>query len=604
MPNSLMNELRVLEQLGEMPFLDSTELSEVSALPSSTTDDVLTRFLTKSLIEFVIHSRSEKSRVRRWCLTGDGVEWLARLRMKGESPKNLTLEFSVSAQERRNVLRRLDVAVVLYRLAQDAASAYDEPIEWKWSRAGGLDAMMRLPDGRSAGLSRIGSTHSGKAIKDRLLTLSLMYERGQECPTFLLVPGAVELNRALNWFEGRNMPVFVAIEDDVMRSPLGTVIWRSPDERAGVFPLVYCLQRTPASEMPRTRQPSTRRLTLQADRLSSDVDELDMAACELTIPARRILRLLYDWPFIRVSQLQMLLGVSAGHLRREKALLSQLGLMHHLRIGKTPAQRYDNRTRLCLSRDGLTYLSRVDRSLLIDRRLKRKKKKPAGLLDHWLVEPDPGGDEESGVPGFVVRGSKARVLLLKELRHTDSVYRFVSLLVGTCGGTFGWRVERLLPAHRWERRFRYGTRAHSVYKDDWKSLKPDATILLTRGGRQVSLFLESERRAIKPSRMAPKIQPLRNYYASGDTIGDFPAGRPDTLVVFEKREEASAFVTYAAGDGGPAIPMHVSSLEQLEASGIFGRSLDESLAIGPRKPSPRGALPRRSVSQAPAERGI
>ena len=571
MANSLMNEFRVLEMLAKMPFLDSTELSAVAALPTSTTDDVLKRLLKRDLVEFVNHSRSERSRVRRWCLARDGLEGLAVLRLKGESAKALIREYSVSAQERRYVLRRLDAAVVLYRVAQNAAPAYDEPIEWKWSRSGALDGMMRLPDGRSAGLSRIGSTHSGKAIGERFKTLSLMYARGQVCPTLLLVPGPVVLKRVLDRFRGRGLPVFFAVEDDVMRLPPGRPIWFSPDEQTGGLSLAYCLQRTPPSDMPRTRQPSTRRLTLQADRLSSDVDELDMAACELTTPARRILRLLFDWPFIRVSQLKTLLGVSAGHLRREKALLSRLGLIHHMRIGRTPEQRHDNESRLCLSRNGLTYLSRVDRSLLQDRASRRRKKRPEGLLDHWLVEPDPAGDEAFGIPGFLVRGTKARGLL-KERGHTDSVYTFAAMLADACRDTFGWHIEQVLPAHRWERRFRHGKRAHSVYKDDWRPIKPDATILISRGDRQESLFLELERRATEPSKMAEKIQPLRNYYASGDTIDDFPDGRPDTLVVFETREDASRFAVYAASDGGPVIPMHVSSLQQLEAGGIFGRS--------------------------------
>ena len=568
MANSLMNEFRVLEALATMPFLESTELSAVAALATSTTDDVLRRLLASDLLEFVRHSRSERSRVRRWFLTRKGVEDLAQLRLKGESAKTLISEYSVSAQLRRYILRRLDAVVGLYRVAQDAASAYDEPLEWKWSRSGALDGMMRMPDGRSAGLSRIGSTHSGRATGERIKTLNLMYARGQKCPTLMLVPGPVVLKRVLDRLKGRGLPVFVADEEELMRSPTGRAIWFSPDEQTTGLSLAHCIQRTPPSELPRTRQPSTRRLTLQADKLGSDVDELDMAACELTTPARRILRLLFDWPFIRVSQLQTLLGMSEGHLRREKALLSRLKLIHHLRIGRTPKQRYDNGTRLCLSRDGIQYLSRTDRSLLQDR---RKNKRPEGLLDHWLVEPDPSGDEAFGIAGFLVKGSKAKGLL-KERGHTDRVYGFAAMLAESCRTVFGWRIEQILPAHRWERRFRHGRRAHSVYKDDWRPIKPDATILISRGERRESLLLELERRATKPSKMDEKMQPMRNYFASSDTVDDFPDGRPDILVVFEAREDASRFAVHAANDGGPIIPMHVSSLQQLGDSGIFGRS--------------------------------
>lgn len=568
MANSTRNEMMVLEKLAEMPFLDAVELSAVASLPLSTTVDVLKRLLRKELLEFVKHARSERSRVRRWCLTRAGVDYLAVLKFKGESAKALTREYSVSAQERRYVLRRLDATAVLYRIAQDAASASEEPMKWKWSRSGALDGMVRLSDGRCAGLSRIGSTHSGRAVEERFKTLNQMYKRGQVCPTFLVVPGLTELKRVLDRFKGRNLPIFAAIENDVMRWPPGTPVWYSPNEQYSTLRFTQCLQYTPPSDWPRTRQPSTRRLTLQANSLSSDANELDMAACKLTIPARRILRLLFDWPLIRVSQLQTLLDVSAGHLRREKGLLSRLGLVHHLRIGRTPEQRYNNETRLCLSKDGLEYLSRVDRSLLRDR---QQRKRPEGLLDHWLVKPELGIDETARTPGYIAEGSKVKGLL-KELRHTDSVYEFITMLAGACGGTFGWRIEQVLPAHRWERRYRHGVRAHSVYKYDWRPIKPDATILLSHGDVQVSIFLESERRATKPSRMAEKMRPLRNYYASGDTCNDFSDGRPDTLVVFEKREDASRFAVHAANDGGPVIPMHISSLEQLGENGLFGRS--------------------------------
>ena len=570
MPNSRLNELRILYVLAMMPFLESMELASLAALPSSTTADVLRRLHRKDIVEFVKHSRSDTSRVRRWCLTGKGVKRLASLRLRKETGSELFVKFSVSAQERRYVLRRLDVAAVLYRMACEAAMGYDEPVEWKWSRAGGLDAMMRLSDGRSFGLSRIGSTHSGEAIKNRLNTIAMMYAHGQECPTFLIVPGVVELRRALKWFSYPKVPVFAAVEDEVMSLQSGTAIWHGSDERDEPLPMLDWLSHSRASDMPRTRQPSMRRLTLQADRLEGDMNELDMVACDLTVPARRIVRLLFDWPFISVSQLQALLRVSAGHLRREKALLGQLGLVHHLRIGKTSEQRYYNETRLCLSRRGLTYLSHVDRSLLVGPSISRKRKKRVGLLDHWLMEPDLKENATLEIPGFDVQGSKAGVLL-NELRHTDDVYKFVAMLADACANTIGWRIEQLLPAHRWERRFIHGRRTRSEFRDIWRVVKPDATIVLRHGSRSHSLLLEAERRAIVPSRMEPKIRALRNYYASADTSDDFPDGRPDVLVVFERIEDASRFASYAFRDGGPEIPMHVSSLAQIEAGGVFGR---------------------------------
>ena len=330
------------------------------------------------------------------------------------------------------------------------------------------------------------------------------------------------------------------------------------------------LKYMPMSDLPRTRQPSKTRLTLPSTQLSGDLDDLDMAPCHLTILARCMMRLLFDWPFIRVSQLQMMLGVSEGHMKRAKALLARLGLVYHLRIGRNLKQQYDNETRLCLSKSALRYLSLVDRSLYEPRREKRKK--VVGLVGHWLVEPNEAGDEAFRIPDYLIMGTKAATLL-KERLHTDGIYTFVSILTGECRNSSEWGLQQALPAHRWERRFKYGTRNNAKFKDVERVIKPDATLVLERAGRNApsrSFFLEMERRATSPSKIAPKLAPYRAYYDSSDTEYDFDDGRPGVLFVFDKSEHAAHFTKYASRDGGSAIPMLVSSLDRIKSNGVFG----------------------------------
>ena len=555
MPIPSVNELRVLEALALMPFLDSTELASLAKLPSSTTADVLKRFHANSLVEFVRHSRSGTSRVRRWCLTGAGIERLARLRLRGESPEALLREMPVSAQDRRYVLRRLDAAAVLYGVARDAAANGRGPIRWWWSRSGGLDAAMQLADGRTLGLSRLGTTHSTQALRSRVRTLDAMHQRRQLQASLLIVPGPIEVNMALNLMSDRHM-ISVAAERDVLNASLDPAPWQMYDGTRRSFNDVLC--RAPVSDMPRTRQP-VQRLTMPAERLSDDAGELDMVATTLTMPARHVLRLLWDCPFVRVSQLQAMMGVSEGHMRRAVGLLSRLRLAHHLRVGRTAAQRHANESRLCLSGDGLRYLSRVDRSSLQD------------MNHHWLVTPHPGGDEAYRVPHHLIEGKKGRVLL-KERRHTDGVYAFTSLLTASCREAWSWEVVQLLPAHGWEKRYRYGRRGSRDYADIWRVIKPDATMMLRHGGRDMSFVLEFERSATVPARMGPKLDRYQNYYSSSDTARDFPDGRPGVLFVFDKREDASRFAVYVSRDGGRKVPMLVSSLDVLRTVGIFERS--------------------------------
>jgi len=163
-------------------------------------------------------------------------------------------------------------------------------------------------------------------------------------------------------------------------------------------------------------------------------------------------------------------------------------------------------------------------------------------------------------------------VLLKERRHTDGVYAFISLLVASCRDEGSRDITQLLPAHGWEKRYRHGRRSSRDYTDIWRVIKPDATMMLRQGGLEVSLALEFERSATVPARMGQKLERYRNYYSSSDTARDFPDGRPGVLFVFDRREYASRFAVYAARDGGRKVPMLVSSLDDLRAVGIFGRS--------------------------------
>ena len=545
-----------------MPFLDSIELAVVTGLPERTARETLRRLDEYGCAGMVRHARPDGFRVRRWYLTPRGIEELARSRLASEAPEALIVANDLlSAQGRRYLLRRLDAVAVMYKVAQDMASSLGDGeglrFTWRWERQGALDAVLQLPDGRTVAISRIGSTHTGEAIGSRLRTLQDMHDRGAIRATMLLVPSMVELERALNYMHANGVDeVFVATERELQGSPPGTRLWYTPDR--DLLSSREALDGMPSADMPRTRRPEHRR-TMPSDTLYADTDELDRVATELSIPARTLLRLLHDWPLARVSQLQRMTGTSAGHLGRAKGQLSRAGLAHHLRIGRTPKQRRDNETRVTLGAAGLRYLSRVDRS---SERL---------LREQWLVEPHESGDEAYRIPGFRVVGTKSRTLL-RERRHTDGVYDFVSLLMSSCRESRVWDLVQVLPAHRWERRYNHGTRGRGRFRDIMRAVRPDATLILEHPDRPFTSFvLEFERRARNPSNIAPKIERYRTYYAADGTRHDFPDGRPTALFVFERREHAAGFARYAATERGGALPLLVSSLEDLQNAGSVFR---------------------------------
>ena len=561
--NTPKNTQVTLWILSQMPFLDSLELSDVGHLRGRTTREALRRLREDGCIEAVPYTRPEGSRQMRYCLTPTGVEMLAGLQRNGKTPDELILSHDLlSAQGRRYLLRRMHAVAALYRIAQDVSVSFradsGSHLKWRWERQGAVDAVVQLPAGRTVAISRIGSTHSGEAIRSRLRTLGNMHERQDIRTTLLLVPEMMDIERPLNYMYSRGVEgVFVASEDEMLSSPLKSEIWRSPD--GGLFTLRAALVKIPTSEMPSIKRP-TERLTMPSATLAADTTDLDRVASTLTIPARRLLRLLYDWPFVRISQLRMMLGISDGHLRRVKGQLSQARLVHHLQIGHTIKERLDNETRLVLSASAVRYLSRVDRS-----------SEPL-MRSSWLVEPHESGDETFSVPHFRVVGKKARTLL-RERSHTDGVYAFLSLLVVSCRSSRTWTFRQALPAHRWERRYRYGTRRSRRFRDVWRAVRPDASFVLKHPDRHVSFALEYERRARNPSKMDPKLEQYRTYFASADTSRDFIDGRPTVLFVFETREGAGNFTSYASSDGGEPFPLLVSSLEDLRDAGSVFRTI-------------------------------
>ena len=541
---------RVLSLLASMPFLTVAELATILGQHASTIRDTLHRLEEDVLVEAITHAISSRARATRWFLTPAGIEELARRRRLDESPDDLLKSFPLTTQWRRNLLGRLDAVAVINQMAQDTVTDSERQGTWRWERRGALDAAYRHNSGRTVGVVRIGPGLSGKGTASRVKTLLNLHQRRELHAALIIVPGPIDMHRIRHLVAGHNMLLFVALEPDLIQAPLSAPIWR----RLGggeLMTLDEVLALAPQADLPHTRK-SLLRASMPATPLSEDVGEMDLLASMLTVPAKGMLDLLQDWPLVSTSQLPRMLGISEGHMRRTAGQLSALGLIHRLRIGRTAAQRHRNESRICLSNAGLRYIARRDRASLPD------------LLARWSVVPDPAGDEAFRIPGHRIDGKKLQTLTT-ELLHTTETYEVVSLILDACHRSRSWNAVQMLPAHRWERRYRYGTRRSRIHRAIWRAIKPDAVFLLENRieNRHESYILEYERRATVPARMEHRIQRYRTYYGSPDTTHDLP-DRPTLLIVFQKVEDASRFVSYALHADGEPIPMLVSSIEEIE----------------------------------------
>ena len=128
----------------------------------------------------------------------------------------------------------------------------------------------------------------------------------------------------------------------------------------------------------------------------------------------------------------------------------------------------------------------------------------------------------------------------------------------------GWEVAQFNPPRRVSRFFRHDDRLHSV--------RPDAFDVLKREGKERPFFLEWERRAVRPVRMAARIAPYLRYYAVNRPLNDHGVV-PLVLVAFDDDIAVGHFLRVAGDEmrrTGVIVPMWVSHRDALERFGPLG----------------------------------
>ena len=254
-----------------------------------------------------------------------------------------------------------------------------------------------------------------------------------------------------------------------------------------------------------------------------------------------VLDRLAEWSLISVDDLRSLTGLSPSSLSQIMTLLERLALASKFRLA--------GRSRLALTRQGLAYLARRDRTSV------------AEAVKRWGVE---SGDGCAPATWREVSGTRSRPLA-RTIEHTDAVHRFLGRLSRQAREQ-GYRVAQLDPPHRAVRRFRHRGRLRSIH--------PDAFGVLRRGGKTLPFFLEWERRAVRPGTMAARLAPYLRYYSSKQPLDDHGEW-PLVLVVFDDQLAESNFHGVARQEMDRAeveVPLWVSHAELLERAGPLGKA--------------------------------
>jgi len=525
----------LLRLLAATPLADRLEMVSLSGWSRGAAYKTVAALEEKGLVESVPHASGLVVPTRRYCLTAEGVQYLAE--EEGVGVDELLRERPISRRWRRILLERLDAVAIIYRLAS-ALAGVASPLRFRWYRAMPMDAAVALPDGRTLAIVRQGLTSDRTGFGKRIWRLR---EGPQPAAALLLVPDEVRLRHARGLLHGAGFISFLALERDVAAVGSRARIWRTT---SGATPLGLGEALSyvrPGGAWP-VEQPLARR-SLPGPLPAGDGAERD----ERMLPAllkpieKRALDLVSDWPWITPAHLGDFLGVKRSRLSEVLQRLTELGLVLD---GFVEGQR-----RGAVTDRGLALLSHRDRtSVGVARR-------------RWSVAPlDP--DAPLGWRNVSGRNSRQ---LLRTIEHTDAVHGFLAALA-TQARERSLEVVQLDPPRRASRYFLHDDRLHSV--------QPDAFGILRRGDDVWPFFLEWERRAVRPVTMAARLAPYLRYYATRRPTDDHGA-RPVVLVVFDDELAANHFLRVAQEEMGRArieVPLWVSHTRLLERKGPLGRA--------------------------------
>ena len=517
-------QAELLNQLLQTPFADRLELAALTGWSPSAVYRQMARLEQCGLIEHLTHTTPLIPPARRFCLTARHVQALPQ--ETEISISQLLRSTPVSEQWRRLILQRVDTAAMLYRLTA-RVSQIAFPLSLRWFRSQPMDAMIELPGERSIALVRIGRTADRTAMSKRLRRLDETLGVGV---ALIILPDEVRLRHARRMLDGATVMSFLAVERDVINADADSQVWRvaSGSSRFSIHEaLGYALPlRDRVIERPLSRVTLPEPLT--------DFDANSLSAAE-----QRALDLIGDWPWLRLDHLADLLDCGQ---RRSRQVLNAL-TRHEFVVN----HRVDGRSRLVPSDDGIMHIARRDRAAV------------GNAKQRWSAEP-LDSDLPFGWRNIV--GARSRQLL-RHLKHTEAVHRFVSQVAKQASES-GNELTQLDPPHRASRYFRYEGAVRSIH--------PDAYFrMLTSDGRQ-AFFLEYERRADRPSTMRDRLAPYLRYYFTRRPLEDHGL-IPSVLVVFEDELSADHFLTFAERErsrGNIDLPLSVSCRSELECDGPLG----------------------------------
>ena len=525
----------LLRAMASTPFLDRTEMVAVSGWSRAAVYEAVDRLDRGGFCAALPHATPLfPSSTQRYYLTAAGLRRLAG--EEGASLDELLRSRPVSAQWRRSLMGRLDSLAVVYALAV-AVSAAAYPIGFRWYKATPLDAAVELPDGRTLGIVRQGLTADRTAFSNRMWRLRQGPLPGA---VLVLMQDPVRLRHVRRSLDGFPVPIYLAVEREAAAATPDDPVWSPPKVSASIELRAVLDRIERESPLPEEAEPQRVSVAADVSVEGPGWKASDFLPASLKPAEKRALELVSDWPWISLTDLAGLMGVSLPRASQVVTPLEGLKL-----VTRPP----DAGGRLVLTDRALTHLARRDRTSVSMAR------------SRWSAEP-----LFPGTPCVWDNVTAARSRqLLRNLEHTAAVHSFLAALTMQAG-LLEWDVAQIDPPRRASRHFRHG--------DGMRSVNPDAFGVLGKGDATWPFFLEWERRAVRPSTMSERLAPYLRYYSSHRPTDDHGT-RPSVLIVFDDEIAYTHFLRLAQEEmqaRGVAVPLWVSHRTAIEQLGPLGRA--------------------------------
>ncbi|MYB48559.1 MAG: hypothetical protein F4X72_04710 [Dehalococcoidia bacterium] len=528
-------EPETLRALAEMPFLDRVDLVAVTGRSKGAVYEAVDRLEGGSLVTAVPYATDILPQTLRYYLSAAGMRHLAE--QENTSLDELVRDHPIAARWRRILMERMDALAAIYRLAAAIASvAY--PVRFHWYRGIPLDAAVELPGGRTVGIIRQGHTADRSPFSRRLWRMRQGHLPGV---VLALMADDVRLRHARRSLMGADAPFYLAREREAVAASPDDPVWIPPAVNAQIELRSILDRIEEGSTLP--EEDGLRHVSLPAELAVEGPgwnipDHLLPAT--LRAAEKRALDLIFDWPWIALTDLAGLMNVSVPRASQIVAPLEGFRLVFR----PTDAAR-----RLTLTDRALALLARRDRTSL------------AMAKSRWSASPlFPGTplDWEN------VTGARSRQLL-RNLQHSAAVHVFLAAMT-VQADLMEWEVVQVDPPRRASRHFRY--------EEGQRSVNPDAFGVLRKGETVLPFFLEWERRAVRPSTMSARLAPYLRYYSSHRPTDDHGT-RPSVLVVFDDETAHTHFLRVAREEmqaKGVDVPLWISHASAIEKLGPLGRA--------------------------------